>query len=59
MRQSLTGSTRAWRRSTNVRLEVGIAHRYNVGETIQINDHTFNIYLVRFVQVAPVGDAHL
>jgi len=46
-------------RSTNVRLEVGTAHRYNEGDTIQISDHALIIYAVRFVQVAPLGDAHL
>ena len=46
-------------RNTNVRLEVGAAHRYNLVDTIQINDHALIIYAVRFVQVAPVGDAHL
>ena len=46
-------------RSTNVRLEVGTAHRYNVKDTIQINGHALIIYPVRFCQVAPMGDAHL
>ena len=40
-------------------LEVGTAHRYNVGETIQLNDHALIIYPARFVQVPPVGGAHL
>src|SRR6266850_6266876 len=38
-----------------VRLEVGTAHRYNVEETIQIDNQALIIYPVRFVQVAPVG----
>ena len=46
-------------RSTNVRLEVGTAHRYNVEDTIQIDGRPLIIYPVRFCQVAPVGDAHL
>jgi hypothetical protein len=47
------------RRVANVCLEVGTAHRYAVGCTIQVNDNAFIIYAVRFVQVAPVGGAHL
>jgi hypothetical protein len=46
-------------RSTNERLEVGTAHRYNVENTIQINGHALIIHPVRFCLVAPVGDAHL
>jgi hypothetical protein len=38
---------------------VGTAHRYNVEETIQIDNQALIIYPVRFVQVAPVGGAHL
>ena len=34
-------------RSTNVRLEVGTAHRYNVEDTIQINGHP--LIITRFV----------
>jgi len=40
-------------------LEVGTAHRCTVGHTIQLNDNALNVYPVRFVQVAPVGGAHL
>jgi hypothetical protein len=41
-------------------LEVGTAHRYTVGHTIQLNDdNALIVYPVRFVQVAPVGGAHL
>ena len=46
-------------RNTNIRLEVGTAHRYNVEATKQTNGHALIIYSVRFCQVAPVGDAHL
>jgi len=42
-------------RSTNVRLEVGTAHRYPVENTIQLNDNAVIIYPVRFVQVVPGG----
>jgi hypothetical protein len=45
--------------NTNVRLEVGTAHRYAVGQTIQPNDEASIINAVRFVQVASVGGAHL
>jgi len=38
---------------------VGTAHRYPVGNTIQLNDNALIIYPVRFVRVAPVGGAHL
>jgi len=40
-------------------LEVGTAHRYTAGHTIQLNDNALIVYPVRFVQVAPVGGAHL
>ncbi len=47
------------RRVAFVCLEVGTAHRYTVGDTIHINDNALIIYAVHFVQVAPVGGAHL
>jgi len=38
---------------------VGIAHRRDVEDTLQLNDQALIIYPVRFGQVAPVGGAHL
>jgi hypothetical protein len=42
-----------------IRLEVGTAHRCDVGETIQLNNPSFITYETRFVHVAAVGGAHL
>jgi hypothetical protein len=44
---------------SNLRLDMGTAHRYAAGHTIQINDSALMINPVRFIQVAPVGGAHL
>jgi hypothetical protein len=44
---------------SNVRLEVGTANRYAAGHTIQLNESALIINPVRFIQVAPVGGAHL
>ena len=44
---------------SDVRLEVGIAHRLNVEDSIQLSGCRLIIYPVRFCQLAPVGDAHL
>jgi len=43
----------------NVRLEVGIAHRCDLGEIMQVSNGPMIIYLIGFRHVAPVGDAHL
>jgi len=44
---------------TNVRLEVGIAHRCNLAETNRLNNQRVTIDLNGVFHVVPVGGAHL
>ena len=49
----------SWTNRTDVRLEVGIAHRCNVDEADRVNIERTNVDLNGFSHVVPVGDAHL
>lgn len=59
LRQTEGTSDQLWSTRRRICLEVGNAQRYTVGETIQINDNALVIDPAGFVQVAPVGGAHL
>jgi len=49
----------SWTNSTDVRLEVGIAHRCDLDETNRSNIERMIIDLNGVSHVVPVGDAHL
>jgi hypothetical protein len=44
---------------SDVRLEVGTAHRNGVDATIQLDNHRVITFPNRFIHAAPVGGAHL